>query len=77
MDGRVGLTMEGLGLSHVQDTFVGNEQIRGVSRALPLIRVLSFLLNQTPPRTAAYLRADLGYLQHVPSFEFNAWPLTF
>ena len=33
MDGRVGLTMEGLGLSHVQDTFVGNEQIRGVSRA--------------------------------------------
>lgn len=30
-DGKVGLTMEGLGLSHVQDTFVGNEQIRGVS----------------------------------------------
>ena len=31
MDGKVGLTLEGLGLSHVQDTFVGNEQIRGVS----------------------------------------------
>ena len=30
-DGKVGLTLEGLGLSHVQDTFVGNEQIRGVS----------------------------------------------
>ena len=31
MDGKVGLTLEGLGLTHVQDTFVGNEQIRGVS----------------------------------------------
>lgn len=31
MDGKVGLTLEGLGLSHVQDTFVGNEQVRGVS----------------------------------------------
>ena len=31
MEGKVGLTLEGLGLSHVQDTFVGNEQIRGVS----------------------------------------------
>jgi energy-coupling factor transporter ATP-binding protein EcfA2 len=31
MDGRVGLTLEGLGLSHVQDTYVGNENIRGVS----------------------------------------------
>lgn len=31
LDGKVGLTLEGLGLSHVQDTFVGNEQIRGVS----------------------------------------------
>ncbi len=31
VDGKVGLTLEGLGLSHVQDTFVGNEQIRGVS----------------------------------------------
>ncbi|KAL7546777.1 hypothetical protein ACHAWF_010122 [Thalassiosira exigua] len=30
-DGKVGLTLEGLGLSHVQDTFVGNETIRGVS----------------------------------------------
>eukprot|EP00581_Thalassiosira_minuscula_P015180 CAMPEP_0183715372 /NCGR_PEP_ID=MMETSP0737-20130205/9619_1 /TAXON_ID=385413 /ORGANISM="Thalassiosira miniscula, Strain CCMP1093" /LENGTH=1519 /DNA_ID=CAMNT_0025944463 /DNA_START=22 /DNA_END=4581 /DNA_ORIENTATION=- len=30
-NGKVGLTLEGLGLSHVQDTFVGNEQIRGVS----------------------------------------------
>ena len=29
--GRVGLTLAGLGLSHVKDTFVGNEQIRGVS----------------------------------------------
>ena len=31
MNGKVGLTLEGLGLTHVQDTFVGNEQIRGVS----------------------------------------------
>ena len=31
MDGKVGLTLEGLGLSHVQDTYVGNEKIRGVS----------------------------------------------
>lgn len=32
MDGKVGLILEGLGLAHaVQDTFVGNEQIRGVS----------------------------------------------
>ncbi|KAL9185143.1 LOW QUALITY PROTEIN: hypothetical protein ACHAXT_002920 [Thalassiosira profunda] len=30
-EGKVGLTLEGLGLSHVKDTFVGNEQIRGVS----------------------------------------------
>ena len=30
-DGRVGLTLDGLGLSHVKDTFVGNEQVRGVS----------------------------------------------
>jgi ABC-type Mn2+/Zn2+ transport system ATPase subunit len=30
-DGRVGLTLRGLGLSHVQDTYVGNEKIRGVS----------------------------------------------
>lgn len=30
-NGKVGLTLKGLGLSHVQDTFVGNEQIRGVS----------------------------------------------
>ena len=30
-DGRIGLTLAGLGLSHVKDTFVGNEQIRGVS----------------------------------------------
>lgn len=30
-EGKVGLTLEGLGLSHVQDTFVGDEQIRGVS----------------------------------------------
>lgn len=30
-DGKVGLTLKGLGLSHVKDTFVGNEQIRGVS----------------------------------------------
>lgn len=29
--GKVGLTLKGLGLSHVKDTFVGNEQIRGVS----------------------------------------------
>ncbi len=30
-NGKVGLTLQGLGLSHVKDTFVGNEQIRGVS----------------------------------------------
>ncbi len=30
-NGKVGLTLKGLGLSHVKDTFVGNEQIRGVS----------------------------------------------
>lgn len=30
-DGKVGLTLAGLGLSHVKDTFVGNEHIRGVS----------------------------------------------
>lgn len=29
--GRVGLTLKGLGLAHVKDTFVGNEVIRGVS----------------------------------------------
>eukprot|EP01082_Thalassiosira_pseudonana_P014895 g13469.t1 g13469 contig8:742113-747102(+) len=30
-NGRVGLTLDGLGLSHVKDTFVGSESIRGVS----------------------------------------------
>ena len=30
-DGKVGLALAGLGLSRVKDTFVGNEQIRGVS----------------------------------------------
>ncbi|KAL7463150.1 hypothetical protein ACHAXS_003529 [Conticribra weissflogii] len=29
--GRVGLTLKGLGLAHVKDTFVGNEVVRGVS----------------------------------------------
>ena len=30
-EGRVGLTLRGLGLNHVKDTFVGNDVIRGVS----------------------------------------------
>jgi len=46
MDGKVGLTLEGLGLSHVKDTFVGNEQIRGVSggqrRRVTLGEMLTF-----------------------------------
>lgn len=42
----VGLVLEGLGLSHVKDTFVGNEQIRGVSggqrRRVTLGEMLTF-----------------------------------
>ncbi len=42
----VGLVLEGLGLSHVKDTYVGNEQIRGVSggqrRRVTLGEMLTF-----------------------------------
>ena len=45
-NGKVGLTLAGLGLSHVKDTFVGNEQIRGVSggqrRRVTLGEMLTF-----------------------------------
>jgi len=45
-NGKVGLTLSGLGLSHVKDTFVGNEQIRGVSggqrRRVTLGEMLTF-----------------------------------
>ena len=45
-NGKVGLTLAGLGLAHVKDTFVGNEQIRGVSggqrRRVTLGEMLTF-----------------------------------